>query len=79
MLCVSNLKEFLSWTAATMSSLKHMSMHLFEESAALLWPMHQYLLGFDQCLADSFSQQVTMASAFPFLPEAVLTEVSCRT
>lgn len=39
----------------------------------------QYLLGFDQCLADSFSQQVAVVSVFFPPPEAVLTEVSCRT
>lgn len=48
-----------------MSSLKHMRMHLSEESTALISEQgFQYLLGFDQCLADSFNQQVTVVSVF---------------
>lgn len=54
-----------SRTADTMSSLKHTRMHLSDKSAALISEQSfQYLLGFDPCLADSFSQQVTVISAF---------------
>lgn len=80
MLCVRNLKDFPQdcWHSELFET------HELDQgiSCSDVGQRLQYLLGFDQCLSDSFSQQITMVSfflSFFSLPEAILTEVSCRT
>lgn len=74
---LQNWRTF-SRTAGTIRSLKLMIMNVSEESANADHRL-RYLMGFDQCFADSFIQQVTVVSVVFWPPDAILTEVGCQT